>query len=91
MITVMLHNYFIKVFLYTQLKNKDPKLIAAEIGVHPFFLKDYKTAAVAYSPHKIKQIMSEIRFLDLKSKGVGSTEGKDYGELKELVFKIIHA
>jgi len=91
MITVMLHNYFIKVFLYTQLKNKDPKLIAAEIGVHPFFLKDYKTAATAYSPQKIKQIMSDIRVLDLKSKGVGSTEGNDYGELKELVFKIIHA
>jgi len=91
MITVMLHNYFIKVFLYTQLKNKDPKLIAAEIGVHPFFLKDYKTAAAAYSPQKIKQIMSDIRVLDLKSKGVGSTEGNDYGELKELVFKIIHA
>ncbi|MEE4259412.1 MAG: DNA polymerase III subunit delta [Bacteroidales bacterium] len=91
MITVMLHNYFMKVFLYSQLKNKDPKLIAAEIGVHPFFLKDYKTASVVYPSQKIKRIISEIRTLDLKSKGVGSTEGNDYGELKELVFKIIHA
>ena len=91
MITVMLHNYFMKVFLYHQLKNKDPKTIAAEIGVNPFFLKDYKYASAAYSPQKIKNIISDIRTLDLKSKGVGSTEGNDYGELKELVFKIIHA
>lgn len=91
MITVMLHNYFMKVFLYNQLKHKDQKVIAAEIGVVPYFLKDYKSTAAAYSPQKIKQIISEIRTLDLKSKGVGSTEGNDYGELKELVFKIIHA
>jgi len=91
MITVMLHNYFMKVFLYHQLKNKDQKVIAAEIGVNPFFLKDYKSAAAVYSPLKIKNIISEIRSVDLKSKGVGSTKGNDYGELKELVFKIIHA
>ena len=90
MITVMLHNYFMKVFLYNQLKNKDSKLIAAEIGVHPFFIKDYKSASAAYPSQKIKQIISEIRSLDLKSKGIGSTEGNDYGELKELVFKIMH-
>ncbi len=87
----MLHNYFIKVFLYNELKNKDPKFIAAEIGINPFFLKDYKSASAAYPSQKIKRIISEIRTLDLKSKGVGSTEGNDYGELKELVFKIIHA
>jgi len=90
MITVMLHNYFMKVFLYHQLNNKDQKVIAAEIGVNPFFLKDYKSASSAYTPLKIKNIISEIRTLDLKSKGVGSTDGNDYGALKELVFKIIH-
>lgn len=91
MITVMLHTYFMKVFLYSQLRNKDPKFIAAELGVHPFFLNDYKSASAAYPSQKIKNIISLIRSLDLKSKGVGSTEGNDYGELKELVFRIIHS
>jgi DNA polymerase-3 subunit delta len=91
MITVMLHNYFLKLFLYKQLKNKDSKFIAAEIGVHPYFIKDYKTASTAYSSQKIKKIVSEIRSVDLKSKGIGSAEGNDYSELKELIFKIIHA
>ena len=90
MITIMLHNYFMKVFLYHQLKNKDNKVIAAELGINPFFLKDYKLASSRYSPQKIKSVISQIRTLDLKSKGVGSTDGNDYGDLKELVFKILH-
>jgi DNA polymerase-3 subunit delta len=90
MITVMLHNYFMKVFLYHQLSNRSVKEIAAELGVNPFFIKDYKTAASKYSTQKIKTIISQIKTLDLKSKGVGSTDGGNYGELKELVFKIIH-
>lgn len=91
MITVMLHNFFMKLFLYNQLKNKDPKHIAAEIGVNPYFMKDYKTASAVYPSQKIKHIISEIRAVDLRSKGIGSTEGNNYGELKELIFKIIHA
>jgi len=90
MITIMLHNYFMKVFLYHQLRNRNTKEIAAELGVHPYFLNDYKRASANYSTHKIKSIMSQIRILDLKSKGVGSTDGNDYGDLKELVFKILH-
>ena len=90
MITIMLHNYFMKVFLYHQLKNKDNKVIAAELGINPFFLKDYKLASSRYSTQKIKSIISQIRTLDLKSKGVGSTDGNDYGDLKELVFKVLH-
>jgi DNA polymerase-3 subunit delta len=91
MITVMLYNYFLKLFLYNQLKNKDPKYIAAEIGVNPYFIKDYKTASATYSSQKIRRIISEIRNADLKSKGIGSTESNNYGELKVLIFKIIHA
>jgi len=90
MISVMMYNYSMKVFLYHQLKNRNAKEIAAELGVHPFFVKDYKTAASKYTTQKIKTIISQIRTLDLKSKGVGSTDGTNYGELKELVYKIIH-
>ena len=90
MITVMLNNYFMKVFLYQQLKNRNPREIAAELGINPFFLNDYKRASSVYSVQKIKSIISQIRILDLKSKGVGSTDGGNYGELKELVYKIIH-
>lgn len=90
MISVILHNFFMKVFIYHHIHTMKPREIAAELGVHPFFVKDYKMAANAFSPQKIKSIISQIRTLDLKSKGVGSTDANSYGELKQLVFKIIH-
>ncbi len=90
MISPMLHNYFIKVFLYHFIKNKEPNKIAAELGVHPFFVKDYAKASNVFPQHKVKDIISRIRTLDLKSKGVGSNDSTGYGELKELVFSIMH-
>ncbi len=90
MISPMLHNYFIKVFLYHFIKNKEPNKIAAELGVHPFFVKDYGKASKLFTPQKVKGIISRIRTLDLKSKGVDSNDSTGYGELKELVFSIMH-
>ena len=90
MVSVMMHNFFMKVFLYHYIKNMKPREIAAELGVNPYFVKDYQKAAKVYSPQKIKTIISQIKILDLKSKGVGSGDAGSYGELKELVFKILH-
>ena len=90
MISVMLHNYFIKVFLYHNIKNKQPNQIASELGVSPFFVKDYNQASKSFSPLKLKSIISNIRTLDLKSKGVGSNNATSYGDLKELVFRIMN-
>lgn len=90
MISVMLHNFFMKVFIYHHIKNMKPREIAAELGVNPFFVKDYQQAAKLYSPQKIKMIISQIKTLDLKSKGLGSGDASSYGELKELVFNIMH-
>lgn len=90
MISPMLHNYFMKVFLYHNIRNKEPNKIASELGVHPFFVKDYSKAARTFSPQKIKEIISSIRTLDLKSKGVGSNDATSYGNLKELVFSVMN-
>ncbi len=90
MISVVLHNYFIKVFKYHQVKNNNQNKIAAELGISPFFVKDYTKAGRVFPTQKIKQIISDIRTLDLKSKGVGNLNASSYGDLKELVFKILH-
>lgn len=90
MISPMLHNYFIKIFLYHFIRNKEPNKIAAELGVHPFFVKDYGKASAAFNPQKVKQIISGIRTLDLKSKGVGSNASSGYGDLRELVTRILN-
>ncbi len=90
MISVMLHNYFMKIFLYHNIKNKEPNKIASELGVPPFFVKDYIRASKSFSPMKIKEIISKIRTLDLKSKGVGNNNATSYGELKELVYRVMN-
>ena len=90
MLSVMLHNYFVKVFLYQANKNSDRNTIASILGINPFFVADYQRAARSFSSEKIKSIIAEIRLLDLKSKGVGSSDSTGYGTLKELVFKILH-
>jgi DNA polymerase III subunit delta len=90
MLSVILHNFFVKVFIYHHVKQGKPKEIASELGVPPFFVKDYAQAAKVYSPQKIKTIISGIRTLDLKSKGVGTTDATSYGELKQLMYTIMH-
>ena len=90
MISVVLHNYFMKVFLYHNIRNKEPNIIASELGVPPYFVKDYSKASRSFSSKKIVNIISQIKILDLKSKGVGSNNATSYGELKELVFRIMN-
>ena len=90
MITVVLHNYFMKVFLYHNIRNKDQNKIASELGVPPFFVKDYNNASRSFPPRKVIQIISDIRDLDLKSKGLGSNNTTGYGELKEFVYKAMN-
>ena len=90
MITVMLYNYFVKVFLYHRFKGKNRNEIASSIGVSPFFVDDYAKAARNYSPQAIRKIITEIRYLDLKSKGYGAIDAKDYGPLSEFIYMCIH-
>jgi DNA polymerase-3 subunit delta len=84
-----LNNFFSKVLLYHYAKDRSPQNLARELGVSPYFLKDYELAARSYNYGKTMQIISLLREYDLKSKGVDSNSGN--GELmKELMFKIIH-
>ncbi len=89
MINVLLFNYFMNVLLYHQLKNENNNTIAAKLGISPFFVKDFRTAAQNYSPAKLKKIISGLRQLDLKSKGIGVTDANSYGPLKEWIFSVV--
>ena len=82
-----LNNFFSKVLAYHYVKDKSNA--AKEIGVNPYFMKDYEQAARNYNLSKTFQVISYLREYDLKSKGVESNT--DHGGLmKELMFKILH-
>jgi DNA polymerase-3 subunit delta len=84
-----LNNYFTKVLRCQYVADKSPQNLAKELGVSPFFVKDFEQAGRTFNFGKTMQIISMLREYDVKSKGVDSTA--DHGELmKELIFKILH-
>ncbi len=84
-----LNNFFSKVLVYHYSRDKSPQNLARELGVSPYFIKDYEQAARSFGYGKTMQIIGYLREYDLKSKGVDSNA--DAGDLmRELVFKILH-
>ena len=86
-----LYSYFSKICIaqFSSNKNNDQAL-AKEVGVNPFFLKEYKIAMRNYSPTKLVKIIGYLREYDLKSKGVNNSSASHSDLLKELMFKIMH-
>jgi DNA polymerase III subunit delta len=91
MVLVMgnLAGYFTKILKYHYVTDKSQ--LARELGVSPYFVKDYDLAAKNYSLGKTFEVISLLRAYDLKSKGVDSTGNTEHGDLmRELIYKIIH-
>jgi DNA polymerase-3 subunit delta len=85
----LLSSYFTQLFLYHGLQDKSKANVAKKLGVSPYFVNDYVTAAKNYPMRKVSQIIALLRDADVKSKGVGAQISyKDL--LKELLFKIMH-
>lgn len=88
----LVFNYFLKLVIIHKLtpqERSSKQIVASEIGVNPFIVPEYQTAANNYNLSKVVKIISILREYDLKSKGVDSTI--PYSELlKEMTFKILH-
>lgn len=86
-----LGSYFTKVLKYHYLPDKSSQAAAKELGVHPFFTKDYELAARHYSRRKTFDVINVLKDYDLKSKGMHVGPNTTPGELlRELVYKILH-
>ena len=85
-----LYNFFSNVVLYHTVSHQSPPTIASELGINPYFVKDYAEAARLYPLKFATRIISVLREIDLKSKGLGAVN-MDEGELlKEMVYKILN-
>ncbi|MEN2434832.1 DNA polymerase III subunit delta [Weeksellaceae bacterium A-14] len=89
-IVAVLFGFFSKVIVYQCLTDQSKDNVARELGVHPFFVKDYQAAARLYPLKHATRIISILREIDLKSKGLGANQTSDGELLKELVYKIIN-
>ncbi|MCK0156729.1 DNA polymerase III subunit delta [Cellulophaga sp. F20128] len=84
----ILHTYFTQILQYHGLKDHSKGNVAKVLGVHPFFVGEYQIAAKNFPMKKVSGIISVLRDLDLKGKGVGGANMSQSDLLKELLVKI---
>ena len=85
-----LFNYFGKILSIHYLKDKNPRNIASQLGLNPFYVDQYINGARLYPPAKCAHIIRYIREADNQWKGIGASTIKDGEVLKELIYKILN-
>ncbi len=88
MTVALMYSFFSKLLKYHSLTDKSvaPKVL----GVSPYFIKEYQNAARNYPMKKVSRIISSIREVDMKSKGVGAANLSQGDLLKELLVNIFN-
>jgi DNA polymerase-3 subunit delta len=85
-----LYSFFSKVYMLYGIDAKDEKTAAATLGVSPYFIKDYLSAARKYDYNGVTQALLLLHHYNLRSVGVGDTGTSDAGLMKELVIKMMN-
>ncbi len=83
-----LYSFFSKVFMVFGASG-DEKAVAAQIGVNPYFAKDYIQAAKLYAYPGVEKVLMLLHQYNLKSVGVGNGSAGDGSLMKELVIKMM--
>lgn len=85
----LLHTFFSQLLQFHGMNDHSSKNVARVLGINPFFVPEFQTAAKNYPMRKVSQIISTLRDLDMKGKGVGANSLPQSDLLKELLVKII--
>lgn len=90
MMMASLYSYFSNVIIYNTMIGQPPQVIASQMGVNPYFIKDYAEAARLYPLKHATRVISILREFDMKGKGLGAVNMDDAELIKEMVYKIIN-
>lgn len=85
-----LFTFFSNLLMYHYMPDKSQANVAKELGINPYFEKDYATAAKRYSAGKTFLIIGYLRDTDARLKGINNPSAKDADLWKELIYKIMH-
>tara|TARA_R110002051_G_scaffold146640_2_gene219368 strand:- start:9244 stop:10245 length:1002 start_codon:yes stop_codon:yes gene_type:complete len=85
----LLNSFFTQLLQYHGLNDHSPKNVATALRINPYFVNEIQAAARNYPMRKVSAIISSLREMDLKGKGVGAVAMSDADLLKELLYKII--
>lgn len=88
--TGMVFGFFSALLQYHGLKDKSPGNVSKILKVNPYFIKDYDVALKNYPMKKVSSIVSTLRDVDVKSKGVGANQLHESDLLKEMLVKIFN-
>lgn len=86
----VLYNFFQNLLMYEYMPDKSDAVVARELGVNPYFVKDYAAAARRYPAGKTFRIIGYFRDTDARLKGINNPSAKDGDLWKELIYKILH-
>ncbi len=86
-----LYNFFSKVLMVYAVPARDEKTVAAAIGVHPFFVKDYLQTTTKFSHPEIEKVLLLLYEYNLRNVGIHDAGTEDADLLKEMVVKMIAA
>ncbi len=94
MILSTLFGHFVKILKLHLLRRKQPNSSPGEqasvLGINPFFLREYETAARNYPPAKTTEVIHLIREYDMRCKGWGNGAASHGELLRELVVRIVN-
>lgn len=86
----LVFGFFSQLLQYHGLKDKSPANVAKILKINPYFVKDYDAALRNYPMKKVSAIVSTLRDVDVKSKGVGASNIPQHDLLKEMLVKIFN-
>ena len=85
-----LFTFFSNLLMYHYLPDKSKANVAKELGINPYFVRDYETAAKRYPAGKTFLIVGYLREIDARLKGINNPSAKDADLWKELIYRIMH-
>ncbi len=85
----LLNSFFAQLLQYHGLQDHSPRNVARALHINPYFVSEYQTAARNYPMKKVSRIVSVLREMDLKGKGVGAPGLRQDDLLKELLHRIL--
>lgn len=86
----LVYAYFSKLLLYHGLKDKSPDNVVRSLKISRYGLRDYELGVRIYPMKKVSHIVSILKDIDLKSKGVGAQQVAQGDLLKEMLVKIFN-
>jgi DNA polymerase-3 subunit delta len=85
-----LYNLFSKTYMIFGQQATDERLVATNIGVNPFFVKDYMLTAKNYGFNGTENALLLLHHYNLRSIGIHDAGTSDASLLKEMVVKMMN-